>query len=65
MNLRMRLASTLVEALADNLVAARDHATDARVGGSRIQPALGETQRARHVGMVGGSEHPFLVTRVS
>jgi hypothetical protein len=65
MDLRVRLARTLVEALAYDLATARDNATDTRIGRRGVQPALGEPQRASHVGVVGGSEHPCLVIRGS
>ena len=52
----MRLAGTLVPALADDFVAVRDHAADARIGLRGEQTLLGQAQRTRHVTMVGGAE---------
>src|ERR1019366_3502268 len=57
----VRAAGALVPAFADHRAVAHDHATDARIGRSRIQPALRELQRLRHVTMiVSGKEHKKL-----
>ena len=52
----VRFAGALVPAFGDDFVAVRDHAADARIGLRREQPALGQSQRARHVRVVGRGE---------
>src|SRR5258708_1810170 len=45
----VRLAGTLMPPLADHATFAHDHATDARIGGRREEPARAEVERAAHV----------------
>jgi len=48
-HLRVRAARALVEAFAGDLAAVDDHAADARIRRRRVEAALGEHERARHV----------------
>jgi hypothetical protein len=53
MHFGMWPTGALVPALTQHFVAARDDAAHPRIGLGGEQTALGQTQRARHVGVVG------------
>jgi hypothetical protein len=55
----MRLAGTLVPALADDLAALGDDAADRRVRRRRIAPTLRQLDRSSHERVVFGGEHYF------
>jgi len=59
---RVRFACASMPAFADDFIAVRDHAADARIGLGREKAAFGEAQRARHQGMIGGGKNGVRVT---
>jgi hypothetical protein len=57
MDFGMGLSGTGVPAFTDNGAIFDDDAANAWVGGCGVKPALCQTQRLRHVLVVGGGEH--------
>ena len=56
-NFRVRFARALVPALADELLALRDHAADARIWMRRLETTRGERQSASHCKAIEIAKH--------
>ena len=62
-DLGVRLARALVPAFADHRAVLDDHAADPRIRRRRVEAALGQHERARHVRAVGVGERGHRETR--